>query len=172
VIVADPPWPYEKRAADASHRGALPYAALTLEQIRALPVGGLATADAILWLWTTNAFLPAACEVARAWGFEHKTMLTWVKDRIGCGDWLRGQTEHCLLAVRGRPVVTLAGQSTVLRGAVREHSRKPEAFYELVESLCPGSKVELFARATRPGWRAHGDQAGRFTGGAPDRYQP
>ena len=99
------------------------------------------------------------------WGFRHKTVLTWVKDRVGLGDWLRGQTEHCLLATRGRPVVTLSGQTTVLRGAVREHSRKPEEFYRLVESLCPGSKVELFARAPRPGWAAHGDEVSRFAAG-------
>jgi N6-adenosine-specific RNA methylase IME4 len=106
--------------------------------------------------------MPDALDVLRGWGFGYRTTLTWVKDRVGVGDWLRGQTEHCLLGVRGRPVVTLAGQSTVLRARAREHSRKPEEFYALVESLCPGSKAELFARQPRPGWAAHGDEAGRF----------
>ena len=112
----------------------------------------LACPDAVLWLWATNAHLPDAFEVVRA----------RVKDRAGSGDWPRGRTEHCLLAARGRAVVTLAGQSAVLRGAAREHSRKPEEFYRLVESLCPGTKVALFARARRAGWVAHGRQAGLF----------
>jgi N6-adenosine-specific RNA methylase IME4 len=162
VLVVDPPWPYEKRGDDATHRGVVPYPSMPLEQIRALPVPDLAGPDAILLLWATNTFLPDACAAVRAWGFEHRTVLTWVKDRVGLGNWLRGQTEHCLLAVRGRPVVTLSGQTTVLHGAVREHSQKPEEFYRLVESLCPGSKVELFSRCPRPGWVAHGDQAGLF----------
>src|SRR5262249_57751182 len=96
-------------------------------------VGALAHADRVLWLWATNAHLPVAFELVRAAGFTHKTVLTWVKDRMGVGDWLRGQTEHCLLAVRGRPVVTLTDQATVLQAPAREHSRKPEAFYRLVE---------------------------------------
>jgi hypothetical protein len=91
-------------------------------------------------------------------------ILTWVKDRFGTGDWLRGQTEHCLLCVRGRPMVTLSNQSTVLFGPVREHSRKPDEFYALVEALCPGPKVELFARTSREGWACHGNETERFPG--------
>ncbi len=162
VIVADPPWEYEKRAADPSHRGSLPYPSMALAEIKALPVQDLAATNAIVWLWTTNAHLRQAFEVVEAWGFETKTILTWVKDRMGTGDWLRGQTEHCLLAVRGQPIIKLTNQTTVLYGHVREHSRKPESFYEMVEALCPGSKVELFARTSRQGWVSHGDQATSF----------
>jgi N6-adenosine-specific RNA methylase IME4 len=118
----------------------------------------LAHTDCILWLWTTNAFLRDAFRVLDAWGFQEKTVLTWVKDRLGVGDWLRGQTEHCLLAVRGNPVVTLTNQSTILNSQRGEHSEKPDAFYRLVESLCPGSKVELFARTPRPGWVPWGNE--------------
>jgi N6-adenosine-specific RNA methylase IME4 len=165
VIVTDPPWPYDKRRGDPSHRGTCDYPPMTLEEIRALPVGAIAHADSILWLWTTNAHLPEAFQVLKAWGFAYKTTLTWTKRRMGCGEWLRGKTEHCLLAVRGQPTVTLTNQSTVIQADTREHSRKPEEFYRLVESLCPGSKLELFARQQRPGWQAHGDQTGLFQGG-------
>lgn len=161
VIVADPPWSYRNRAADASHRAANPYPSMLLEDIQALPVAGLAYADSILWLWTTNAHLRDAFGVLDAWGFAPKTILTWVKDRMGTGDWLRGQTEHCLLAVRGRPVVTLTNQTTVLSAPARDHSRKPDAFYELVDALCPtpeNGKLELFARDKRPGWVGHGNE--------------
>ena len=103
----------------------------------------------------------AAYQVVDAWGFEERTILTWVKPHFGCGHWLRGQTEHCILAVRGRPTVTLSNQATVLHAPApqRRHSRKPDEFYSLVETLCPGSKVELFCRQPRPGWASHGDEA-------------
>jgi hypothetical protein len=126
VLVIDPPWAYDSRASDATHRAANPYPSMTVEQIAALPVARMAHEDCVLWLWTTNAHLPHAFGLLRGWGFEHKTVLTWVKDRMGTGDWLRGQTEHCLLAVRGRPTVTLTNQTTVIRGPLREHSRKPD----------------------------------------------
>jgi N6-adenosine-specific RNA methylase IME4 len=162
VIVIDPPWHYDKRAEDASHRAALPYPSMSLDDIATLPIAGMAAADCILWLWTTNAHLFDCPRLLSAWGFTHKTILTWVKDRMGCGDWLRGQTEHCLLAVRGNPAVRLTNQTTVIRGVVREHSRKPEEFYSLVEALCPGSKVELFQRTPRAGWLGHGNETTRF----------
>lgn len=165
VIVADPPWAYDSRASDVSHRAANPYPQMTIDAIRALPVASLAHDDAILWLWTTNSHLREAFTVVDAWGFRHKTILTWAKDRMGTGDWLRGQTEHCLVAVRGRPVVTLSNQSTLLTAPMREHSRKPDEFYALVESLCPapmGGRLELFARQARPGWAAMGAEIDRF----------
>jgi N6-adenosine-specific RNA methylase IME4 len=161
TIVADPPWVYE-RDADASHRGACPYPTLTVPEICAMPVADLAAEDAVLWLWVTNPNMRRAFEVLDAWGFQERTILTWVKPHFGCGHWLRGQTEHCIMAVRGRPIVTLSNQATVLHVPVpeRQHSRKPEEFYRLVESLCPGSKLELFCRHPRPGWAAHGDETG------------
>ncbi|MBI1789570.1 MAG: hypothetical protein HYR60_18710 [Acidobacteria bacterium] len=98
-----------------------------------------------------------------AWGFEYKTLLTWVKDRMGTGEWLRGQTEHCILAARGKPVFLSGGHATVLEAPRREHSRKPEEFYSLVEKVCPGSRVDLFARKQREGWRAYGSDINRFS---------
>lgn len=159
VIVADPPWRYDGRADDLSHRSANPYPDMSTPEIMAMPVRDMAHDDAILWLWTTNAFMEHAFGIAREWGFEPRTILTWAKDRMGTGDWLRGQTEHCLLAVRGKPTVLLTNQTTLLRAPLREHSRKPDEFYALVEALCPGSKVELFAREARPGWALWGAEA-------------
>ena len=169
VIVADPPWAYGARAEDPSHRAANPYPQMPIEDIRALPVAGRAHDDAVLWLWTTNGHMRDAYGVLEAWGFQPKTILTWAKDRMGTGDWLRGQTEHCLMAVRGRPVVTLTNQTTLLHAPMREHSRKPDAFYALVESLCPAphdGRLELFARQARPGWVAAGAEVGKFSAGS------
>jgi N6-adenosine-specific RNA methylase IME4 len=159
VIVADPPWPYSSRADDATHRARNPYPDMTIEAMRELPVAARANSDSILWLWTTNAFLREAFGLLDAWGFEHKTMLTWVKNQMGTGDWLRGMTEHCLLAVKGRPLVTLTNQTTALIADRGKHSAKPEEFYAMVEALCPGSKLELFARTSREGWAAWGAEA-------------
>ena len=155
VIVADPPWRYESG-------NNLPYPTMGIEEIMGLAASDIADEDAILWLWTTNAHLRVAFDVVKSWGFEYKTLLTWVKDRMGTGEWLRGQTEHCLLATRGKPVFIHGNHTTVLKALRREHSRKPEEFYILVEATCPGSKVELFARQTRAGWQAFGNQTDLF----------
>lgn len=162
VIVMDPPWAYEKRSADSSHRAASPYPEMSFTEIAVLPVRKLACQDSILWLWTTNAHMRAAIDLIDSWDFTYKTILTWAKDRMGTGDWLRGQTEHCVMAVRGKPTVNLTNQTTLLRGSLREHSRKPEEFYKLVETLCPGSKLEMFSRQERKGWQSHGDEKRHF----------
>jgi len=154
VFVADPPWRYESDG--------LAYPTMSTEEIKAMRVAEMADDNAIVWLWTTNAHLRFAFEVVEAWGFEYKTLLTWVKDRMGTGDWLRGQTEHCLLAVRGKPVFLNGKYSTFIEAKRREHSRKPEDFYSLVEATCPGRKVELFARQQRTGWHAYGNDVDRF----------
>jgi N6-adenosine-specific RNA methylase IME4 len=161
VIVADPPWPYASRADDATHRARNPYPDMTLEAIRdkGEEVRARAADDCVLWLWTTNAFLREGFTVLDAWGFDQKTMLTWVKTQMGTGDWLRGITEHCLLAIKGKPLVTLTNQTTALIAPRGKHSAKPVEFYALVESLCPGAKLEMFARAKREGWKQWGAEA-------------
>jgi N6-adenosine-specific RNA methylase IME4 len=162
VIVADPPWPYALRRPTVNDaRGYPDYAGMALADIEALPIQDLAADDAVLWLWTTNAFLKEGFNVLEAWGFKYRTTLTWVKNRIGLGDWLRGQTEHCLFASRGKPVITLKAQSTALVADVLDHSRKPDQFYALVESLCPtppSGKIDIFARQPREGWRVWGHE--------------
>jgi N6-adenosine-specific RNA methylase IME4 len=155
VIVADPPWRYESG-------NELPYPTMAIDDIKAMPVQSIVADDAVLWLWTTNAHLRVAFDVVVEWGFEYRTLLTWVKDRMGTGEWLRGQTEHCMLAVRGKPVFVHGNHATVLEAARREHSRKPEEFYEIINATCPGSKVELFARQQRVGWKSYGNQCKLF----------
>jgi N6-adenosine-specific RNA methylase IME4/ParB-like chromosome segregation protein Spo0J len=159
VIVVDPPWPYECRTDDVTHMGTIPYPSMSIDEIRALKLP--ADDNCAVWLWSTNAFLPDAFRVLEVWGLTHKTVLTWVKSRPGIGNWLRGQTEHCILAVRGRPVVRLKSQSTVLQAPATEHSKKPAAFYRLVEGLCASTaRLELFARTKRPGWACSGAELG------------
>jgi ParB/RepB/Spo0J family partition protein len=164
VATVDVPWPYEVDDADPAHRGAWPFPTMSIEQLCALDVGSIMHEVAILWFWTTNFHLRHAYTILDAWGFHHTpTMLTWAKDRMGNGHWLRGQTEHCIMAVRGKhkPIVTLADQTTLLHAPVRGHSVKPVEFYDLVESLCPAPRyADLFSRYQHNDrWDCHGDEA-------------
>jgi N6-adenosine-specific RNA methylase IME4 len=171
VAAADVPWPYDKRDEDPSHRAVLPYPTMSIPDICAMGerVRAIMHKDSILWLWTTNHHMREAFGVLDAWGFEQITILTWVKDKFGFGDWLRGQTEHALFATRGKPIVQLTNESTVLFAPAGRHSEKPDEFYALVERLCPAPRYcELFARRERPNWDSHGDESKvAALGGAP-----
>jgi N6-adenosine-specific RNA methylase IME4 len=163
VIVMDPPWRYGARVEDASHRGRNQYPDMSQEQLLALPVPALAEEDCALWLWTTNAFMRDAYALIDAWGFKDKTILTWVKTPgLGLGDYLRNTTEHCIVATKGRPLFLTSNQPTHIIEPKREHSRKPDQFYTLVESLNPGSKLEMFSRQPRPGWASWGAEVEKF----------
>jgi N6-adenosine-specific RNA methylase IME4 len=161
VIVVDLPWPDGARQDDPSCRGAAPYPTMSIKQMCGINIAALAHPDSILWLWTTNHHMRDAYTIVDAWGFEAKSILTWAKDRMGLGEWLRGQTEHCIMAVRGKPVVTLKNQTTLLSAPLRAHSQKPVEFYDLVESLCPAPRyADLFSRYRHSEkWDCHGDEA-------------
>jgi len=154
VIVVDPPWPVGHEYDPENWRGASPYPEMSIEEIKALklPIND----NCILWLWTTNRFMHDAFHVLEAWDFEPKTILTWVKHAFSLGVWLRGQTEHCILATKGNTSVNLHDQATILFAKRREHSRKPDEFYKLIDSLCFGKKLDYFSREEREGWDIFG----------------
>jgi len=156
VIVVDPPWNYESKYDADGHRVSCPYPEQTLEEIQKEPIPEKAAKNCVLWLWTTNAFMHQAYHILEAWGFTPKTILTWVKNKFGVGSWLRGQTEHCILAIKGNPVINLTNQSTVLFAAVTKHSKKPDKFYEMVNQLCIGRKLDFYGRKNRKGWIVYG----------------
>lgn len=164
VATVDVPWPYEICSdEDQSARGVWPYPTMSVAEICAMPIASIMHEDSILWFWTPNFHLVqgAATTVLCAWGFKPVTMLTWAKDRMGAGDWLRGQTEHVILATRGKPTVTLTNQTTLLPAPVRAHSQKPVEFYDFVERLCPAPRyADLFSRYRHNDqWDCHGDEA-------------
>lgn len=165
VAVVDVPWPSEPNAPDPSCRGYWPFPTMSIEEICALPVSSIMHTDSILWFWTTNFHMRLAFKVLDAWGFHQTpTILTWAKDHANpfWGFWLRGQTEHCILATRGKPVVTLTDQSTLLLAPVRKPlGTKPVEFYDLVEKLCPAPRyADIFSRYRHNAkWHCHGDQA-------------
>jgi len=157
VVVIDPPWNYGTEYDPDTRRGACPYPEMTTEEIMNLKLYN--TENCILWLWTTNAFMKDAFRILEVWGFEPKTILTWVKNNIGVGTWLRGQTEHCILAVKGNPLYDFEKAkscSTYLVAKSNGHSEKPDEFYKLVEGLCPGWKLDYFATKQREGWATFG----------------
>lgn len=171
TILADPPWQFTNRTGKVApeHRRLSRYPTLNLEDVKALPVAEAAASTAHLYLWVPNALLPEGLEVMRAWGFTYKTNLIWHKvrqdggpDGRGVGFYFRNTTEIILFGVRGRDARTLAPgrrQVNILKTRKREHSRKPDEQYALIEACSPGPYLELFARGTRPGWTVWGNQA-------------
>lgn len=159
VLIIDPPWPYGTKYDPNTRRVGNPYPEMSLEQITSMeyatgefaPVQDKASKDCILFLWTTHKFMRHSFPILDAWGFRDVAIGTWVKDRIGIGSWLRSQTEYYIMAVRGKPKVDLTNQSTVIFAPMRQHSRKPDEFYNMVKELCRGSIGEYFSREKREG---------------------
>jgi len=163
VVLADPPWDYDTLIPlrSRNHPADL-YATMTDAEICALPVGSILADPGILFLWATQPRLELAFEVIRAWGLQYKSGFVWDKELSGLGYWVRGQHEHLLVAIRGNmptpPTASLF--PSVIRERRREHSRKPERAYEIIERMYPDlPKIELFARRKRPGWARWGNQA-------------
>jgi N6-adenosine-specific RNA methylase IME4 len=156
TIVADPPWAYERGDIRGSAEGHYPV--MSIEEIAALPVRQLAGAEAHLYLWVTNPHLPLVWPVLEAWGFDYKTLLTWVKPQMGTGFYFRSATEHAIFATRGNLPLRDRGIRNWFEAARTEHSVKPEPFYEIVERASHGPYLELFARRPRAGWAGWGDE--------------
>jgi ParB family chromosome partitioning protein len=169
VAIIDPPWPYEIRDEDPSHRGVRDYPSKSIAAIAAENVASIMHEDSIVFMWVTNFVLVQGIHtpiIRDAWGFEPKTLITWPKDKMGNGDWLRSQTEHVIMAVRGKPVVQSANLTTLLAGPFHlvqknAHSAKPVEFYDFVEKLCPAPRyADLFSRYRHNDkWDCHGDEA-------------
>jgi N6-adenosine-specific RNA methylase IME4 len=171
TILADPPWQFQNRTGKIApeHKRLNRYGTLTLDDIKTLPIGECAEEAAHLYLWVPNALLPQGLAVLDAWGFEYKTNLVWHKvrkdggpDGRGVGFYFRNVTELLLFGVRGKNVRTLSAgrrQVNFLATRKREHSRKPDEQYELIESCSWGPYLELFARGSRPNWVTWGNQA-------------
>lgn len=177
TILADPPWQFTNKTGKVApeHRRLSRYSTMKLNEIMELPVEQISAPTSHLYLWCPNALLPDGLAVMQAWGFQYKSNLIWHKirkdggpDGRGVGFYFRNVTEIILFGVRGKSARTLApGRSQVnfLATRKREHSRKPDEQYDLIEACSPGPFAELFARGIRKGWATWGNQA-------TDEYQP
>jgi N6-adenosine-specific RNA methylase IME4 len=170
TILADPPWQFTNRTGKVApeHRRLRRYETMTNADIMELPVAQIAAPQSHLYLWVPNALIAEGLEVMRRWGFTYKSNIVWYKvrkdggpDRRGVGFYFRNVTEIVLFGIRGKNNRTLAAgrrQPNVIVSRKREHSRKPDELYEIVESCSPGPYVELFARSERAGWLGWGNE--------------
>lgn len=175
TVLADPPWQFTNRTGKMApeHKRLRRYPTMNLEEIKQLPVSACLAETSHLYLWVPNALLAEGLEVLTAWGFTYKTNIIWYKirkdggpDRRGVGFYFRNVTEMLLFGVRGKNARTLApgrSQENIIISPKREHSRKPDEQYRLIEACSPGPYLELFARGARPGWFAWGNQAEAYT---------
>jgi N6-adenosine-specific RNA methylase IME4 len=177
AILADPPWQFANRTGKMApeHRRLSRYGTMTLDAIKGLPVSEIAAMPSHLYLWCPNALLPEGLVVMQAWGFSYKSNIVWHKvrkdggsDGRGVGFYFRNVTELILFGVRGKNARTLAPgrrQVNLFGTRKREHSRKPDEQYEIIEACSPGPYLELFARGRQGGWTTWGNQAD-------DSYRP
>src|SRR5882724_9464711 len=177
TILADPPWQFKNKTGKIApeHHRLSRYSTMELDEILSMPIGSITNSTAHLYLWCPNALLPDGLAVMKAWGFVYKSNLVWHKvrkdggsDGRGVGFYFRNVTELILFGVKGKNARTLAPgrrQVNLLSTRKREHSRKPDEQYEIIEACSPGPFLELFARGTRKGWATWGNQAD-------DSYEP
>jgi len=171
TILADPPWRFTNRTGKVApeHRRLSRYGTMSIDDIADLPVSKIAAPTAHLYLWVPNALLPDGLRVMKEWGFEYKSNIVWHKirkdggsDGRGVGFHFRNVTELILFGVRGKNARTLdPGRTQVnyIGTRKREHSRKPDEQYPLIEACSPGPWLEMFARGARQGWAVWGNQA-------------
>ena len=177
TVLVDPPWRFTNKTGKVApeHRRLSRYSTLTLGEIISLPVAEATPPKAHLYLWCPNALLPEGLAVMKAWGFTYKSNIVWHKirkdggsDGRGVGFYFRNVTELILFGVKGKKARTLAPgrrQVNFVASRKREHSRKPDEQYPIIEACSPGPYLELFARGSRAGWTSWGNQAG-------DEYAP
>ncbi len=169
TILADPPWRFSNRTGKMApeHKRLSRYSTLTLQEIMELPIPQLARERSHLYLWVPNALILEGLEVMKRWGFTYKTNLVWYKirkdggpDGRGVGFYFRNVTELLLFGVRGSIRTKQPGrtQVNIVSTRKREHSRKPDEVYPLIEACSPGPYLELFARHRRPRWTQWGDE--------------
>lgn len=174
TVLADPPWQFQNRTGKMApeHHRLSRYPTMTLQEIRELPVQSIIRDTAHLYLWVPNALLHDGLLVMESWGFTYKTNLIWYKirkdggpDRRGVGFYFRNVTEMILFGVRGKNARTLQpgrSQANIIASRKREHSRKPDEQYDIIESCSEGPFIELFARGQRKGWVGWGNQAEEY----------
>lgn len=172
TILADPPWQFQNRTGKVApeHKRLSRYDTMTLDDICSLPVEDIAADPSHLYLWVPNALLPEGLKVMDSWGFRYVSNIVWHKirkdggsDGRGVGFYFRNVTELLLFGVKGKNARTLAPgrrQVNMMQSRKREHSRKPDEQYKLIEDCSWGPRIELFSRGARKGWTVWGNQAG------------
>lgn len=160
VIVIDPPWSYGREYNPDSSRVANPYPEISQEEL--LQIEPPFSENAICFLWTTHAFIFDAKELLNQWGLAYKAILVWDKEKMGIGHWFRMQCEFCLVGIKGNPFWDNTTWRDIIREPRRQHSRKPEIFYKMIDDITVGKKLDYFSRQKRAGWESFGNEKTRF----------
>ena len=160
MLVVDPAWGYNRTYDPDASRVANPYPSMSLQEIKNIDLPS--SDNSVLWLWSTHAYLYDAKDILEHWGFEYKATLVWNKDKMGMGNWLRMQCEFCLLGIKGNPTYENTKYRDIITEKGREHSRKPECFYDMVNDICIGTKLDYFSREQRGGWYSYGNDINKF----------
>jgi N6-adenosine-specific RNA methylase IME4/DNA-binding XRE family transcriptional regulator len=160
IVVLDPPWNYGRKYDPEGSRVANPYPEMKQDELLKMEIPF--AKDSVVFLWTTHQFIFDAKELLNHWGFEYKATMVWDKEKIGMGSWLRMQCEFCLVAVKGKPKWNNTTWRDIIRESRRQHSRKPDAFYQMVDEVTIGRKLEYFSREKREGWETFGNDTDKF----------
>jgi N6-adenosine-specific RNA methylase IME4 len=166
VISVDPPWPYEAESKKTTsfdsvgRRVANPYPEMSITDIKKIKMPLME--DSVVLLWTTHKFLPDAFEILKEWGMDYKATLVWNKEKIGMGAWFRMQCEFCLVGIKGKPYWENTTFRDILNEPRREHSRKPDSFFNMIETITKGRRLEYFSREKRDGWEVFGNDINKF----------
>jgi N6-adenosine-specific RNA methylase IME4 len=162
-LVVDPPWPMQKIERDVRpNQFEFDYPTMSEDELRAFPLPDLAADDCHLYLWTTQKYLPMALRLAEHWGFKYQCLMTWVKN-VGFTpfSWMYS-TEHVLFCTRGSLPLLALGRRLDFSAKVREHSRKPDEFYDLVREVSPGPRMDVFSREMREGFEQYGNEVDKY----------
>jgi N6-adenosine-specific RNA methylase IME4/ParB-like chromosome segregation protein Spo0J len=166
VVSVDPPWPYEGESKNLTsydslgRRVANPYPEMSIEQIKNIELPLMD--NSVVLLWTTHKFLPDAFEILKEWNLDYKATLVWNKEKIGMGVWFRMQCEFCLVGIKGKPYWENTTYRDIITESRREHSRKPDCFFEMIEKITMGNRLEYFSREKREGWKVFGNDINKF----------
>lgn len=165
TIVIDPPWPQKKtglRSVRPNQYRDLPYRVMSLEEIKAFPINDFADIDCHLYIWTINKYLRDAFDILEVWGFKFHAVLVWNKSTGVCPFSLQFRNEFVLFGYRGKLALKRIGLPTYFSGKVREHSRKPDEFYGLAQTISYSPRIDIFSREIRDGWEQWGDEVDKF----------
>ena len=166
VISIDPAWNYEGEnknitSYDANgRRVANPYPEMSTQEIKDIKLPLLN--DSVVFLWTTHKFLPDAFDILKNWNLDYKATLVWNKEKIGMGAWFRMQCEFCLVGIKGKPYWDNTTYRDIINEPRRQHSRKPDAFFDMVDKITLGRKLEYFSREKRQGWDVFGNDVNKY----------
>jgi len=166
VVSVDPPWNYEGKTDKITsfdlvgRRSANPYPEMSTDDIKKIKLPLMD--NAVVLLWTTHKFLPDAFEILKEWNLDYKATLVWNKEKMGMGAWFRMQCEFCLVAIKGKPYWDNTKYRDIFKEQRRQHSRKPDTFYDMINKITLGRKLDYFSRESRNGWEVFGNDINKF----------